>query len=198
MNKALVALGLLLASSLAYAQEIAYVTDILRLGIHRAEDTSDAPFKNLVSGTELTILEQLPNYARVRTSDGEEGWVKSAYLVTGKPAQLRVSEIESEVDLLRVQLADAKSAQHLAESEVHRVSEAMSIDVNSSAAIRDTLARLQMENQSFEQRLEQYRGTIPLAWVAGALLAALAAGFLGGIWWLDSLIRRRFGGFRIY
>jgi hypothetical protein len=26
----------------------------------------------------------------------------------------------------------------------------------------------------------------------------LVAGFLGGWWWLDAAIRRRYGGFRIY
>ena len=33
--------------------ETAYVTDILRLGFHQAEDTSDRPFRTLLSGTEL-------------------------------------------------------------------------------------------------------------------------------------------------
>ena len=36
----------------------AYVTDKLQLGLHAAEDTSDAPMKNLVSGTALKILER--------------------------------------------------------------------------------------------------------------------------------------------
>jgi hypothetical protein len=36
--------------------ETAYVTDMLRLGIHNASDTSDRPFDNLVSGTALEVL----------------------------------------------------------------------------------------------------------------------------------------------
>ena len=31
-----------------------------------------------------------------------------------------------------------------------------------------------------------------------ALLVTLAAGFVAGLWWLDALIRRRHGGFRVY
>ena len=34
--------------------------------------------------------------------------------------------------------------------------------------------------------------------VAVALLVTLAGGFVTGLWWLDALIRRRHGGFRIY
>jgi len=30
------------------------------------------------------------------------------------------------------------------------------------------------------------------------LVVSLVAGFLAGLWWLDALIRRRHGGFRVY
>jgi ElaB/YqjD/DUF883 family membrane-anchored ribosome-binding protein len=74
----------------------------------------------------------------------------------------------------------------------------MAQSLSSGDAIRDTLGRLQQENEDFEQRLEQYRGAIPWTWVAIALGVALVAGFLAGMWWLDNSIRRRFGGFRPY
>lgn len=186
------------ASQVATAQEVAYVTDILRLGIHHAEDTSDSPFRNLISGTELTILERNTNYARVKTPEGEEGWVKAAYLVTDKPAQLRVAEMEAKVAELENQLHTAQSARMVAETEANRATKEVAANLNSADAIRDTLARLQQQNEEFEGRLEQYRGAIPWTWVAGALVVALGGGFVAGIWWLDHSIRRRFGGFRIY
>jgi hypothetical protein len=37
-----------------------------------------------------------------------------------------------------------------------------------------------------------------LPWVAAALVVALVAGFVAGLWWLDATIRRRHGGFRVY
>jgi SH3 domain protein len=198
MVRAGLLLLLLAVSQIAAAQEVGYVTDILRLGIHRAQDTSDRPFQNLVSGTELAILERVPNFARVRTSDGQEGWVKSAYLVSEKPAQLRVAEVETELESLRAELAAAVAAQGQAQAEAGRVTQEMAQSLSSGDAIRDTLGRLQQENEDFEQRLEQYRGAIPWTWVAIALGVALVAGFLAGMWWLDNSIRRRFGGFRPY
>src|SRR5262245_23019864 len=77
--------------------ETAYVTHSLRLGIHHTDDTSDKPFENLVSGTALEVIERNTNYARVRTPDGQEGWVKAVYLVEQKPAQARVLELESQL-----------------------------------------------------------------------------------------------------
>ena len=61
-------IGLLLfaAMPLSALAETAYVTDQLRLGLHRAEDTSDRSFRTLESGQELDILSQNRNYAQVR------------------------------------------------------------------------------------------------------------------------------------
>lgn len=178
--------------------ETAYVTDILRLGIHRAQDTSDRAFENLVSGTPLEVLERVPNYARVRTADGQEGWVKSAYLVAEKPAQLRVAEVEAELAALREELAAASAARYTAESEAARLSKQMATSVSSADAIEDTLARLKQQNEAYEARLEGYRGALPLKWVAAALAVVLAGGFVAGLWVLDLVIRKRHGGFRIY
>ena len=178
--------------------ETAYVTDMLRLGIHNAADTSDRPFDNLVSGTPLEVLERAPNYARVRTPDGREGWVKSAYLVAEKPAQARVTEAEAEVARLRNELEAAQSASSEAETTADALSRQVAASAGSDDAIRETLERLKRENTGYAEQLEAYRGALPLAWVFAAIVVTLVAGFVAGWWWLDAAIRRRHGGFRIH
>lgn len=191
-------LALLICSAVSASAETLYVTDILRLGLHHTEDTSDEPFENLVSGAALEVIEKKGNYAHVRTADGQDGWVKSAYLVAEKPAQARVAELEAELTRLRNEFAEARSARLVAEEEAGRLNKQMAASSDSADAIQDTLGRLKRENQEYEARLDSYRGSLPLPWVGAALLVALAAGFLAGLWWLDALIRRRHGGFRIY
>jgi SH3 domain protein len=178
--------------------ETAYVTDSLRLGLHHTDDTSDKPFENLVSGTALEVIERNTSYARVRTPDGQEGWVKSAYLVEEKPAQLRVAELETELASVRGEMERIRSERSSAEVELDRLSKQFAATTGSTEAIQDALARLKSENETYESRLDTYRGSLPLPWVAAALLVVLAAGFAAGLWWLDALIRRRHGGFRVY
>ncbi len=194
--------ALLLAAALAApvvsAQEVAYVTDILRLGIHRAQDTSDAAFDNLLSGTELTVLERVTNYARVRTADGTEGWVRSAFIVTEKPAQARIQEMTAEFEAMQRRVAAAEAAQADAQSGVRQMTEELSAKIAAADAVQDTLARLETENRNYESMVSRYRGSVPLVWVVTAVLVAFAGGALGGTWWLDRSIRRRFGGHRIY
>jgi SH3 domain protein len=180
------------------AQETAYVTDILQLGLHRAEDTSDSAFANLVSGTQLTVLEREANYARVRTADGQEGWVRTAYLVGDEPARFRVATLEAELERLERELAAAIATRDQAANDVKDIVAEAELELAAAQAARDTLARLQIENEAYAERMERYRGALPWPWVAGALLVVLAGGFLAGWWWLDASIRRRYGGFRVY
>jgi SH3 domain protein len=197
MRGSLLAITLLVGTVSATA-ETAYVTDILRLGLHQASDTSDRPFESLISGAPLEVLERTANYTRVRTAVGQEGWVKSAYLVEEKPAQLRVAELEAELASMREEFTKARNARLSAEDEANRLGKQVAASTDSTDAIQDTLAHLKRDNERYEARLEAYRGSLPLTWVAAALAVAVVAGFVAGLWWLDALIRRRHGGFRIY
>jgi len=185
-------------ASLAVSAETAYVTDSLRLGLHLAPDTSDRPFENLVSGTAVEILERNSSYARVRLGDGREGWAKATFLVTVKPAAARVIELEADIDNLENAVTTAKAAELTAQQELARLTGDVQSTTGSAESIEETVRRLQAENRVHEERLEAFRGTLPLIWVVPALVVALVAGFLAGLWWLDSLIRRRHGGFRVY
>jgi uncharacterized protein YgiM (DUF1202 family) len=178
--------------------ETAYVTDVLRLGMHEAPDTSDKPFENLVSGTALEVLERNSSYAHVRLPDGRQGWVKGTYLVTDKPAAARVLELEAKLGGFESAAAAAKTAQTAAEDQLASLRSELQSTTGSAESVQETLARLESENQAHAERLETYRHALPLAWVAPALVVTLVAGFLAGLWWLDALIRRRHGGFRVY
>ncbi len=178
--------------------ETMYVTDLLRLGIHQAPDTSDRPFRTLMSGTQVEVIERATNYALVRLDDGRQGWVKAAYLVSEKPARLRVAEMEADYGDFQGQLDEARDAQRQAEERASQLEATLSSTVNSQAAAQETLERLQNENATFQKRLASYRGSMPLTWVGLAVLVALVGGFLAGLWWLDYLSRRRHGGFRVY
>ena len=198
-NRRAVLASLVLAAQIGSAEaETAYVTDSLRLGLHRAPDTSDRPFENLVSGVVLEVLERNPNYARVRLADGREGWVKAMYLETEKPAAARVLELEGEVGTLQSAVAAAKAAQTGAEHELARLTAQMQATTGTAETIEETMARLEAENSAHEERIETYRYALPLKWVIPALVVMLVGGFLAGWWWLDASIRRRHGGFRVY
>jgi SH3 domain protein len=152
---------------------------------------------NLVSGTELVVLERNASLAHVRTPAGDEGWVKAAFLVPDKPAQVRVAELEAELAGLRNEGAEAHAA-HAVDDAPDRVAKPTVASKDPNEALHEALGRLKRENEAYESRLESYRGSLPMGWVAVALVVAVVGGFAAGLWWLDALIRRRHGGFRVY
>jgi len=191
-------LGLLALVPLTAFAETAYVTDNLRLGLHQAPDTSDRAFRYLDSGQAMEILTRDRNYANVRLPDATEGWVKAAYLVDDKPAKLIVAETAAERDALAAELEEIKQAFAAPAATIENLrNDALAFDARLAEADA-TIANLQGENASYQGLKEQYRGSLPLTWVAGSIGVCLIAGFLFGMWWVDRRSRIRHGGIRIY
>jgi len=191
-------IGLLGLIPLSALGETVYVTDNLRLGLYEAEDTSGRPMRMLNSGQAMDILSRDRNYANVRLPDATEGWVKSAYLVEEKPAKLIVAELTAERDSLLTELEEINQtfAAPAATIEALR-SDVLSFETQ-LAQSNDRANTLEEENASIRGLKEQYKGSLPLSWVAIATAVCLIAGILAGMWWVDRQSRKRHGGIRIY
>jgi SH3 domain protein len=191
-------LFLIFALPLSAFAETAYVTDQLRLGLHRAEDTSDRSFRTLESGQEVEILSQTRNYANVRLPDGTVGYVKVAYLVTDKPAALIVAQTQVENERLQQELERTKSQFAGPAATIDALERQVA---EQHAALEEgnrRIAELRVQNSDYLERQAQYRNSLPVSWVVGATSVCLVAGFLAGLWWIDYRSRKRHGGFRIY
>ena len=194
----LIALAFCLVMPVVASAQTAYVTDILRLGLHQAEDTSDRAFRTLQSGQEMEILNRNRNYAQVRLPDGTMGYVKAAYLVPDKPAKLIVTETQSANDELEKKLADLNAAFSQPAATIEALEQEQAERQEELAAAATTITGLQQENQELNDRQSQYKFSLPVKWVGGSLVVCLLAGFLGGLWWTDQRSRKRHGGIRIY
>lgn len=178
--------------------ETAYVTDNLRLGLHRAQDTSDRAFQSLDSGQQLEIISRDRNYAQVELPDGTPGYVKVAYLVFDKPAKLIVAQTEAELQSVRQELDELKRAFAAPAATIESLKsqieqKQLELDANTTQ-----LEKASSENESYRRRYEQARFSLPASWVAGAMGVCLLAGFLIALWWTDHRSRKRHGGIRIY
>lgn len=191
-------LGFLALLPLAAMADTAYVTDNLRLGLYESADTSGRPFRMLESGQAMEILTRDRNYANARMPDGDEGWVKSAYLVSEKPAKLIVAETIAERDALAAELEEMK----LAFATPAATIETLRSDVEDLAtklqAAESQNIELEQENAGYSGIRDQYKGSLPVNWVVAAIGICLVGGFLGGLWWVDRRSRIRHGGIRIY
>jgi SH3 domain protein len=177
--------------------ETGYVTDVLSLGLHRAEDTSDAPFRTLRSGDAFEILERDGYYARVQLPDGTTGYLKANFIVTEKPARAIVDETAAERDRLAAELSDLRSAFAEPAARLDQLQQQVASLATERDAAAARAAGLEAANRDLVARQERYRHSLPYGWVAGAALLCLVGGVLIGFWWVDRQIRRRHGGVRV-
>jgi len=190
--------GVLTLLPLVVVAETAYVTDTLQLGLHQAADTSDRPFRNLDSGQEMEVLSRTRYYANVELPDGTQGFVKAGFLVAAKPAKLIVAETQAEADRLARELEEARQEFAAPAATIDALKQQAD---ELQARLDDSEARsaeLSEENSGLHSRQSQYKNSMPLQWVTGAVGACLAGGFLLGLWWVDHRSRKRHGGIRIY
>ncbi len=190
--------GAILLLPLLAAAETAYVTDNLRLGLHRATDTSDRAFRTLDSGQELEILTRDRNYAHVTLPDGVRGYVKAAYLVDEKPAKLIVAETQAEVERLQAELEQLRRQFAGPAATISALEQEASSLQAQAAANSVQIAELSEENSDLRHRQSQQQYSLPLVWVAGATAVCLLGGILLALWWIDRRSRARHGGIRIY
>ena len=179
------------------AQETLYVTDILRLGLHEASDTSDRPFRVLASGDALEVIERSQFYARVRTTDGVEGFVKVSYLVDEKPARSRLGELTQERDRLSAELAGLRTRIENQDLELTNLrGDRDSLEQN-ARTVAGELAMLRQSNDELSAKVSANKLSVPLPWLLVVAAVMLVGGFAGGWWWTDARQRARHGGFRI-
>jgi uncharacterized protein YgiM (DUF1202 family) len=198
MKRLLISTLLLGAVPLAALAETAYVTDQLRLGLHRAADTSDRAFRTLESGQEMEVLSQNRNYAQVRLPDGTVGYVKAAFIIAEKPATLVVAETRTENERLAAELERAKAQFAEPAAAIAALEQQAAKQQAALTASAATIEELEEANERYASRQAQYAYSLPLAWVAGAMILCLIGGVLAGMWWLDWRSRRRHGGIRVY
>jgi len=191
-------IGVLIFAPLIISAETVYVTDTLSLGLHQAADTSDRAFRSLDSGQELEILSRTTYYANVQLPDGTQGYVKAGFLVSDKPAKLIVAETLAEVDRLTRELEESRQAFATPAATIDglkRQTEELQarLDVSDSRA-----SELDEANSDLRNRQTDYKGSLPVKWVIGAVGACLFGGFFFGLWWVDYRSRKLHGGIRIY
>jgi len=191
-------IGVLVLLPLFAMAETAYVTDNLRLGLHQAEDTSDRAFRMLDSGQAVEILSRNRNYANVQLPDGAQGYVKAAYLVDEKPAKLIVAETQAENERLAAELGTLRK-QFAGPAATIDTLKSQIAELNTELdAGNSRITELEGLNAGLRSRQAQFKNSLPLRWVAGAIGVCLIGGFLLGLWWVDHQNRRRHGGIRIY
>jgi SH3 domain protein len=186
------------------ARETLYVTDQLLLGLYAKKDASGKRIATLESGAELELLDRNKNYAKVKTNNGNIGWVKTAFLVTEKPAKLLLKDVEFEKQELTQEIEENRrklalirtpSAEDMA--ALKKELEERSLGLQQARSRIDDLNR-QLNTARAEFSWVKYIQQVlhPLWWYPIGVMGFLLTGILIGIRIVNNRLRKRFYGFK--
>lgn len=205
MIKKLFFFSILSFTSLSAIAETYYVDDTLRVGV-RAQAIKSLPSLTVIrSGDKVELLSKKNDYAKIRTSNGIEGWVKSAYLSKKMPAIAKLKKTEEEVKQLQTLIADLKASNNKKGNEENAsLKEKISTLENENAALQEKLrnsssaisVNASSETQPIAINIESFDKNY-LYMFLGAIVVLISMGFLFGVSWHKKQVTKRLGGLSI-
>lgn len=108
-----------IGSGIAAYAETRYVSDVLVVTMREGQGDEYNVIQALRSNTPLEVLEETEEYVRVKTVDGEEGWVRKRYVTSETPKTIII-------DGLNAEIARLKAALENLEKEKKRLSDELS------------------------------------------------------------------------
>ncbi|MEK6750521.1 MAG: TIGR04211 family SH3 domain-containing protein [Pseudomonadota bacterium] len=189
--------------------ETLYIGDTLRVGVRSAQSDNSASLAVITTGAEIEVLERKGNHMKVRTSNGVEGWIKSAYVTQEKPAILLLKETQKQLAALRsegtgsapaplaapvteVQNPALKQALADARREIQQLRTQLQ---DNHAAASTAVATSKPQPSPFEPGVPNTRAIA--LYVTGGVVLCFALGFLIGVSWHRGQVSKRLGGFSL-
>jgi len=148
-----------------------YVSDMLILTLRQGPGSEYETIGALRTGMLVEVLEEGDKYLRVRTEEGEEGWVAKQYITSETPKPLiiaglekennrlgtRVEELEKRQTLLLNQLKDAE------QSHVAKVKELEKDAENYRQEVSRTTTELKQITEKYHALLDQSKNVLELS-----------------------------------
>ena len=194
-------------------QETLYVTDKLRLSLYQQPDAKSGTIKLLVSGDVLDVLSKSGPYSKVRTQDGDIGWVKNGFLVSTPTDSFQLLEEQKKNKILSQQIekfADTKQLVNDYENTISQMNQdQQQLQQDLEQQIR-LVQELEQERDALnEQIVASQQGSLTVEdilfltkqyWYALLIiiLLLLLIGFIAGKALVESQVRSRFQGVKVW
>lgn len=195
------------------AKQTNYVTDKLRLSLYKKADSRSATLKLLTSGDVLYVLEKTGPYSKVRTGEGETGWVKNGFLVPTPTASFLLIEEQQKNKILVEQIEKFSDTAKLVEDYENTISqmssdfESQQQNLNQAQQELETVSNL---NSDLNHQIEaNHLGKLTWSDVSFHLknywfvvmifvFVLFLVGLITGRRMVESLVRRRFQGMKVW
>lgn len=148
------ACGVLLAIGTPTWAATQYVTDRLVVSVREAPRDRAEKIAFVKTDEALELLEDLGEYAKVRTPDGAVGFIQQQYLTTEVPKVQTIARLEAEKERLQGRIADLEQRVAMSTSQIEQELQQCSTEL---AAARTRIAELERMLATDREELQQVR-----------------------------------------
>lgn len=195
-------------------KEVKYVTDKLRLSLYKKADSNSGTIKLLVSGDVLDVLDRSGPFSKVRTSEGETGWVKNGFLLSEPTASFLLIEEQKKNEKLLQNLEKFSNTQKIVddyENTILKMNQDSDLIQQELTTVKQELDQATEKNTDLQNELDVYTGNNNhISWreivnimlqywyvISVSLLVLFLVGFIFGKHVVEKRIRKRFQGVRV-
>jgi SH3 domain protein len=147
-----------------------YVSDMLIITLRTGQGREYKVIKTLKTDTPVEVLEESERYLRVRTDEGEEGWVAKQYISSEVPKSVIIGGLKKETNMLnaRVEELEKDQALILDQLEVAKQSHAAKVEEleRNASNSREEASRITMEltqvTEKYNTLLDQSKNVVDL------------------------------------
>ena len=127
-----------------------YVTDSLQLKLRVTANTDGDVVTTLHSGQKLSLLEQQKKFSKVKTDEGEIGWVQTWFLTDEVPATYLVNQLTKDKESLENRLATASDKLKNFDSATARENKTLK---NTVETLSNKISRLTKEQDTLSEKI---------------------------------------------
>lgn len=112
VQQLLLALSLIfLANTVAWAEDVKYVTDEFEITLRDGKGTPNKILKIIPTGAKVEILEEDAEggYSRVRFNGDTEGWVLTRYLISQPIAKIRLQSAQQKIEKMKTTISELEN-----------------------------------------------------------------------------------------
>lgn len=145
-------LSLLLVAGIAHA-ETTFVTDKLEIELYSSTFQRGIVVTKVKTGAIVEVIESDGDFRKVRTQDGQEGWLHSKYLSTEKPTQVNYLQLMAKHQLLEQELQQLRE-QGASNAEMEKQKAVLAKIRNDLKQAKKTIGELRSDLKTKTTQLE--------------------------------------------
>jgi len=136
-----------------------YVSDMLILTLREGQGSQYKAIRTLKTGTPIEVLEESARHLRVRTQEGEEGWVEKQYISSEQPKAVIIAGLNKEANRLKARLEELQKDQATLLDQLNAAKRSHTVKVKETSRLNMELTQI---TEKYNTLLDQSKNVAEL------------------------------------